>query len=88
MLTKDADGKESAEAEKFNSHIRKDIEKKYAKKREYLESSLRRAQYEETVHLKQEKLNRYERLYDNYAFPQDYLINEGPGSGRAQRITA
>jgi hypothetical protein len=84
VLSKDA----SAASSELNNQLRKDIEAKYAKKRTFLEASLRRAQFEETIHLKQEKYNRYQRLTETYAFPQDYLINEGPGSGRAQRITA
>jgi hypothetical protein len=54
--------------------LRKDIESKYAKKRTFLEANLRRAQFEESIHLKQEKYNRYERLTEAYAFPQEFAV--------------
>lgn len=42
---------------------------KYAKKRRFLEDGLKRAEFEESIHLKQEKYTRYDRLFDKYAFP-------------------
>lgn len=77
----------AASTSEFNDQLRKDIEKKYAKKRQFLEASLRRAQIEETVHLKQEKYNRYERLTENYAFPQDMIMSEDQ-RGSIRRISA
>jgi len=53
----------------FNNQLKADIESKFAKKRRFLEDGLKRAQFEETIHLKQEKYNRYERLFEKYAFP-------------------
>jgi oxalate decarboxylase/phosphoglucose isomerase-like protein (cupin superfamily) len=47
----------------------KDINAKYAKKRRFLEDGLKQAEFEEQIHLKQEKYNRYERLFEKYAFP-------------------
>jgi hypothetical protein len=41
-----------------------------------LQASLKRAQLEESIHLKQEKYNKYERLTENYAFPLDFVIND------------
>lgn len=61
--------KSAGNSEAFNTEIRKEIEAKFAKKRQYLEQNLRRAQFEENIHLKQEKYNKYERLFENYAFP-------------------
>ena len=55
-MTKDAGAASSASTE-LNTQLRKDIEAKYAKKRLFLETNLRRAQFEETIHLKQEKYN-------------------------------
>lgn len=71
FLSKDT----AAASTELNNQLRKDIESKYAKKRVFFEASLKRAQLEESVHLKQEKYNRYERLTENYAFPQDFVMH-------------
>ena len=71
---------ESPDNELFNAHLRKDVEQKFAKKRAFLEGGLRRARFEEGIHLKQEKYNRYERLFEKYA-SQDMIMEEGPTRG-------
>lgn len=63
-LSKSADSTEA-----FNAQVRQEVEAKFAKKRKYLEASLKRAEFEEGLHLKQQKYNRYERLFQQYAFP-------------------
>ena len=74
-------------ADHFNSALRKEVEVKFAKKRTFLQAGLRRAQFEESIHLKQEKYNRYERLFENYAFPaHEYVINDTVS--KSSRITA
>lgn len=50
----------------MNANIRKDIEKKYATKKKFLEGGLQRAQIEEKIHLRQQDNNRYERMLDKY----------------------
>jgi hypothetical protein len=84
VLSKDA----SAASTELNNQLRRDIESKYAKKRTFLEASLRRAQFEESIHLKQEKYNRYERLTENYAFPQDYVMPKDDINKANPRIKA
>lgn len=74
-------------SDEFNSHLKKDIEAKYAKKRLTLEAGLRRAQFEETIHLKQEKYNRYERLTENYMFPLKQFVVDDTIKRNAPRIT-
>ena len=69
----------------FNNQIKADIEAKFAKKRRFLEDGLKRAEFEETVHLNQEQSNRYERLFERYAFPINQyksLVNQQRRSGR------
>jgi hypothetical protein len=53
----------------FNSQLRKEIEKKFIDKRKFLEASLKRAEFEEFIHLKQENYNKYDKMFKNYAFP-------------------
>jgi hypothetical protein len=79
-------GTDAAASTELNDQLRKDIESKYAKKRQFLQASLKRAQLEESIHLKQEKYNKYERLTENYAFPLDFVINEKPNAN--PRISA
>ena len=55
--------------EAYNAQVRQEVEAKFAKKRRFLETSLKRAEFEEGLHVKQQKYNRYERLYQQYAFP-------------------
>lgn len=44
--------KSAGNSEAFNTEMRKEIEAKFAKKRQFLEQNLKRAQFEETIHLK------------------------------------
>ena len=62
-----AKGADATEA--FNTQVRQEVEAKFAKKRKFLEASLKRAEFEEGLHVKQQKYNRYERLFQQYAFP-------------------
>jgi hypothetical protein len=55
-------GSEAAD-DVFTSQLRKEVEAKFAKKRQFLEAGLKRAQLEESVHVKQEKYSRYDRLF-------------------------
>lgn len=51
----------------FNEQIKKDIEAKYAKKRQQLVFSLERAKSEDRIHRKEEGFKKYDRLWDIYA---------------------
>lgn len=68
-LTKQVGGDAAETVDAFNNQLKTEIEAKFTKKRNFLETNLKRAQFEETIHLKQEKYNRYERLFQQYAFP-------------------
>ena len=78
-LTKQPD----AANESFNNQLRQEIEAKFAKKRKFLEANLKRAKFEEGLHMRQQKYNRYERLYQQYAFPPgEYKISSPPQNAR------
>jgi len=53
----------------MNDTIKKEIQTKYEKKRDFLKAGLQRAQFEEKIHLKQENYKRYDRIYS--AFTKD-----------------
>jgi len=64
------------------ANIRKDIEKKYATKKKFLEGGLERSQIEEKIHLRQQDNNRYERMLDKYTAE----LTEGVRNRDMQRL--
>ena len=60
----------------MNDTIKKEIQAKYDKKRDFLVGGLKRAQFEETIHLKQENYKRYDRLYTNFSKDLDMDVRK------------
>ena len=46
-----------------------DVESKYAEKKQFLIRGYERAKFEEEVHYRQKDLRKYERMFENYAYP-------------------
>ena len=49
--------------------IMKEIDDKYAEKKQMLIDGYERAKYEEKLHFKQKDHRRYERMFQSYAYP-------------------
>lgn len=60
----------------MNETIKKEIQTKYAKKKDFLKAGLQRAQFEEKIHLKQENYKRYDRMYTAFTKDMDMDIRK------------
>lgn len=58
--------------ENTGTQVRQEVEGKFKKQVRFIEDALKRAEFEEKIHLKQKKSAQYERMFQQYAFPMDF----------------